>query len=215
MVQSFTGRNALRILILVLYAALVANCYLTFRPDSVFMGMFRPSPDPHSSALMTNVYAMAYMICGLALPLEQPSEYLAVPDCMVYVRQRRGAAHYLRYLALLVSYCCLFTLVQALIAFAVTPGPDAGKLIRTSVCSGWTLLCLLLIANLGYLLSNRALGYIAALAAYALLLSIGPMAKWFAQGHIWGTPAWVPVLFASTCILGAVNLMAFRRLQIL
>ena len=215
MIQAFTGRNVLRVLILALYAALVVNSYFSSRPDSVFMGMFKPSADPYSSALMTNVYAMSYILCGLALPLEQTSEYLAIPDSMVYVRQSRGTEHYLRYLALLVSYCVLFTLIQMLIAFAVTPDPDAGRLVVTSVCAGWTLLCLLLIANLGYLLSNRAFGYIAALGAYALLLSISPAAHWFAQGQLWGMPAWTPVLIIGTCIVVIANHIAFKRLQIL
>ncbi|MCI1831902.1 MAG: hypothetical protein LKI88_01505 [Bifidobacterium sp.] len=215
LMQSLHGRNGLRALILVIYAALTFNFYTSAAPTGIFMGMFRMSSDPGTPNLMANVYSLGYMICGMALPLERFSEYLSMPDSMVYVRRRRGGAQFARYLALNVVYCCVFTLAQTAVAFAVSPQIHWIQLLSTSVCAAWMLLCLLLIANCGYLLSVRGAGYAASVGAYALLLSIGSAAQWFASGW-WGpVPAWSLTLLVCTGILCLLNLMVFDRVQIL
>lgn len=191
------------------------RCWLSARRDSVFMGMFQLSGDAHTSDLMVNLYALAFMICGIALPLEQASEYLIMPDYVVYVRQHRGFAHFARYFAMITVYCLVFTGMQSLFALAVVPEVKVGSMLSTSACAGWTLLCLLLLVNLGYLLTNRAMGYVAAMASYALLLSIGPVARWFALGHVGMLPAWAPALLVSLLLITALNAMAFDRIQIL
>jgi hypothetical protein len=59
------------------------------------------------------------------------------------------------------------------------------------------------------------MGYVAAMASYALLLSIGPVARWFALGHVGMLPAWAPALLVSLLLITALNAMAFDRIQIL
>lgn len=213
--QEFSSRNGLRTLILTIYAILVANCYLSGRPDSIFMGMYRLADTPGESNLLINVYALSYMVCGMALPLEQFSRYLVVPDYPVYIRQGRGMAHFARYLAVLVSYCLVFTAVQVGVALVVVPDVDGMHMLSTAICAGFTLLCLLLMVNLGYLMGNRSIGYIGAVGSYALLLTLGPLARWFALGHIGLLPIWIPVILMLLLVLTGVNALAFTRLEII
>lgn len=206
--QQLGPRNGLRTLILLAFAVLVTNYYLSRKPSSIFMGMYRLSENPQESNLLTNMYALVFMITGMALPLEQLSEYLAIPNPLVYIRQDRGIRHFASYLALLALYCLVFTGIQVCIAFVVIPDLVPGQLLSTAICAGLTLFCMLLMVNCSYLLANRAAGYIVALVIYASLLSFWPAARWFSTAHAGPLPLWLPSLLALTVALIAANAVA-------
>lgn len=212
--QTYRTRNGVRLLIVLIIGIASVQFYTNVKPSSLFIGMYRISDDPSTPNLLVNVYAIAFIACGLALPLEQPSEYLCVPDYLVYIRQRRGIAHFLRYLLTVVMYSSLFTGMQTVIAWQIIPHLDIRVLLSSSVCAACMLLVFLLFLNLTYSLGNRSWGYFLVTMLYALLLSIQTLAYWFAHGTILFIPVWVPVLICMLVVLCIGNLHVFRHLEI-
>lgn len=213
-IQQLGPRNGLRTLILLAYAVLVTNYYLSTKPSTIFMGMYRLSANPQESNLLNNTHALVFMITGLALPLEQLSEYLAIPNSLVYIRQHRGIRHFISYLAMLAIYCLIFTGIQVCIAFMAIPDLIPGQLLSTAICAGQTLFCMLLMVNCSYLLANRAVGYIVAIVIYASLLSFWPAAWWFSMAYAGPLPLWLPSLFALMTALIVANALAFDHPRI-
>ncbi|MEE8685013.1 MAG: hypothetical protein SOI64_06850 [Bifidobacterium mongoliense] len=212
--QRYRARNGIRLLVVLILGMASVQFYTRMRPSSVFLGMYRLSDDPTTPNLLVNVYAIVFMACGLALPLEQFSEYLCVPEYLVYIRQRRGLVHLLRYLTIVVVYCCLFTGVQVAVAWCLVPDRDTGVLLSSAICSAGMLLVLILLCNAAYLMGRGSWGYMLSTVLYALVLSINPVAHWFAHGTIVGVPAWVPVLVCLCALLCVVNLHLFNHLEI-
>ena len=165
-------KKGLRMLVLVIYAIFASRFYYSVQDTSIFMGMFRIAPAMSHPDLALNMYPLLFMVGGIALALEQCSEYLMIPDYLVYVRSRRGWSHFCRYCALLLFYCVLFAGVQLIIAVMIVPGGQREYLLMTAICAALTLAVLMLIANVGYLLDCRVLGYVAAAALYIALLSL-------------------------------------------
>ncbi|OZG50250.1 hypothetical protein BOCO_0767 [Bombiscardovia coagulans] len=206
--------NGMRLLLLAVYAILVWQYYAKTMPSSIFVGAFRPAVDSFTPPLVENMYPILFVVCGVALPLEIFSEYLSIPDSLIYIRRRRGPAHFCRYLAILFVYSAVYTGIQVWIAFLVIPDCNAKTLLSTSLCAQFTLILLMLVSNFGYLLDNRAAGYISALVLYGLVLCLNPLLRWLIQDAVY-LPHWVPVYGVLALVLIAANAFAFSRLQII
>lgn len=213
--QMLHARNELRLLVAAIYAVMVWQYYQTGQDLTVFMGMFRPSNDPGVPPLAYNIFPLAFMAAGLALPMDQPLEYLASPDYLVYVRRPRTAAHFLRYLAITAAYCCAFTAIQLAVAIRVAPFADPVGLATSALCAGWTLLVLSLLVGAGYLAGNRAFGYFMAVVAYAAPVSVPAATAWLVGTGAGSVPNWVPALAVAGVAAAAFDLCRFRRLEII
>ncbi len=206
-------KKGLRMLVLVIYAIFASRFYYSVQDTSIFMGMFRIAPAMSHPDLTLNMYPLLFMVGGIALALEQCSEYLMIPDYLVYVRSRRGWSHFCRYCALLLCYCALFTGVQLIIAVMIVPGGQREYLLMTAICAALTLAVLMLIANVGYLLDCRVLGYVAAAALYIALLSLDGVRRWLISSWIGVIPCWAPVLTVLFLVLAMVNLIVFEHVE--
>lgn len=214
-VQSFCDRNGLRLLVASVYGVMVWRFYSTGQDLTVFMGMFRPSNDPSIPVLAYNMYSLAFMAGGLALPLDQPLEYLASPDCFVYIRRPRTIAHMCRYLAIVMVYCLVFTALQLAMAVTIVSFVDPWVLVGGALCACCTLLVMFLIVTGGYLSGNRAIGYLLAAAAYAALLSTPAVMRWFAFGMTGPVSNWVIGLAAVGGVVLVFDLCRFLCLEII
>ena len=137
-VQIVREGNGIRLMLALVYAVMMYRFYTSGQDYRVFMGMFRvPDFDLASSHLEGNMYAIGFMVFGVALLLEQPSTYLSVPETMVYVRRRRGLPRFLGYCAIVLAYCLAYTGVQLIVAFRVVYASRA-PLALGAVCAGWT-----------------------------------------------------------------------------
>ncbi len=81
-------KKGLRMLIFVIYAIFASRFYYSAQDTGIFMGMFRIAPAMSHPDLTLNMYPLLFMVGGIALALEQCSEYLMIPDYLVYVRSR-------------------------------------------------------------------------------------------------------------------------------
>lgn len=206
-------KKGLRMLILVIYAIFASRFYYSAQDTSIFMGMFRIAPAMSHPDLALNMYPLLFMVGGIALALEQCSEYLMIPDYLVYVRSHRGWSHFCRYCALLLFYCVLFTGVQLIIALMIVPGNRQEHLLTTAICASLTLAVLMLIINVGYLLNCRVMGYVAAAALYIALLSLDGARRWLISSWIGVIPCWAPVLTVLFLVLAMVNLIVFEHVE--
>lgn len=210
---SLKGRGLIRILIVLLYVVVFVRYFDSGYANGGFIGMFQ-LPDDFTASLEYNIYALMFMIFGVALTLEQPSEYLLVPDTFVYIRQRRGIAQFARYAALLIVYCLIFAGLQVGATALMTEHMHLGQWCVAAACSAWMLFNLLLICNIGYLAGNRALGYLAALLIYGALLSFKPAMQWMLGVGTTHIANWVLVSALCSIALAAVNLALFERTEI-
>lgn len=213
--QIFHARNELRVLVAVIYIVMVWQYYQTGQDVTVFMGMFRPSNDPAVPPLAYNIFPLAFMAGGLTLPMDQPLEYLASPEYLVYVRRPRTVAHFLQYLAITAVYCCIFTVIQLAVAIGVVTFADPVKLMTSAVCAGWTLLVLFLLVGAGYLAGNRALGYFIAVFVYAVLVSVPSLTSWLVEKTLGTVPNWAPAFAVVSVFVVTFDLHRFRRLEII
>ncbi|WP_137652748.1 hypothetical protein [Bifidobacterium moukalabense] len=213
-VQIVREGNGIRLMLALVYVVMMYRFYTSGQDYRVFMGMFRvPDFDLASSHLEGNMYAIGFMVFGVALLLEQPSTYLSVPETMVYVRRRRGLPRFLGYCAIVLAYCLAYTGVQLIVAFRVVYASRA-PLALGAVCAGWTLLVLVLTINLGYLGGNRAYGYLAASMMVLAPLSCTPVMRWLVKSSLL-VPNWGVVLGILTIVLVAANYVLFNRLEII
>ena len=83
----------------------------------------------------------------------------------------------------------------------------------TAICAALTLAVLMLIANVGYLLDCRVLGYVAAAALYIALLSLDGVRRWLISSWIGVIPCWAPVLTVLFLVLAMVNLIVFEHVE--
>lgn len=212
-VQVLREGNGLRLMIVTMYAVMTYRFYTSGQDCRIFIGMFRV-PDPYMpSGLESNLYAIEFMVVGVALMLERPSEYLSIPETMVYVRRPRGLPRFLGYCAMVAVYCLVYAGVQLAVALHVvyvSPKP----LVIGAVCAGWTLLVLVLAINLGYLGRNRPYGYLAAMVMYIVPLSYAPLMRWLLESPT-GVPNWSVALGVLTAGLIAANYALFERLEII
>ena len=212
-VQVLREGNGLRLMIVTMYAVMTYRFYTSGQDCRTFIGMFRV-PDPYMpSGLESNLYAIGFMVVGVALMLERPSEYLSIPETMVYVRRPRGLPRFLGYCAMVAVYCLVYAGVQLAVALHVvyvSPKP----LVIGAVCAGWTLLVLVLAINLGYLGRNRPYGYLAAMVMYIVPLSYAPLMRWLLESPT-GVPNWSVALGVLTAGLIAANYALFERLEII
>lgn len=212
--QLSAGRHGLRLLMVVIYAILAARFYYSGQDMSVFMGMFRVLPPGAHADIALNMYPLLFMAGGIAISLEQCSEYLLIPDFMVYVRRRRGVSHYCRYCLIVLVYSVLFTGVQLVVAEILAPAGCAGQIALTAVCAAWTLVVLMLVVNLGYMLGYRAIGYFVAAGLYLALLSLNGLERWLLSPWVFAVPHWVPALLLASVALFVANLVVFERVEI-
>lgn len=213
--QMLHTRNELRLIVVMIYIVMIWQYYQTGQDVTLFMGMFRPSNDPAVPPLAYNIFPLAFMAGGLALPMDQPLEYLASPDYLIYVRRPRTVAHFLRYLAIIVVYCCVLTAAQLAVAIGVVTFADPVKLMTSAVCAGWTLLVLFLLVGAGYLAGNRALGYFTAVFVYAVLVSVPSLTSWLVEKTLGTVPNWVPAFALVSVFMVTFDLYRFRCLEII
>lgn len=206
-------KKGLRMLIFVIYAIFASRFYYSAQDTGIFMGMFRIAPAMSHPDLTLNMYPLLFMVGGIALALEQCSEYLMIPDYLVYVRSRRGWSHFCRYCALLLCYCALFAGVQLIIAVMIVSRDRQECLLMTAICAALTLAVLMLIINIGYLLNCRVMGYATAAALYTALLSLDGVRRWLISSWIGILPCWVPVLTVLFLALAMVNLIVFEHVE--
>ncbi|KAB8287628.1 hypothetical protein DSM100688_1414 [Bifidobacterium ramosum] len=213
--QSLHRRNGLRAMLLVIYAVVVYRFLISGMDPGVFIGMFRSSDSPFTPGLAYNMYALAYALFGMAIPLEQFSEWLAVPECMVYVRRGRGPGRFLAYLLMITVYCVVYTLIQAVAQRIMFPDEDPVAFAGSAVCAACVLLAAMLTANLGYLSGSRIAGYFVVVVLLGLLMSFSEPQQWLLAVGPLHVPNWMPAAILTILICAAANLIAFNRMQIL
>ena len=205
--------NGLRLMLVLMYAVMTYRFYTSGQDCRIFIGMFRAPESYMPSGLESNLYAIGFMVVGVALMLERPSEYLSIPETMVYVRRPRGLPRFLGYCAIVGAYCLVYAGVQ--LAVALHGGyASPQQLMIGAVCAGWTLLVLALIINLGYLGRNRPYGYLAAMVLYIVPLSYMPLMRWLLESPL-GVPNWSVTLGVLTAALIVANYALFERLEII
>lgn len=215
LLQSLCRRNGLRMILLIVYVVVVYRFLISGMNPGVFIGMFRSSDSPFTPGLAYNMYALAYALFGMAFPLEQFSEWLSVPECMVYVRRGRGPGRFLAYLLMITTYCTVYTLIQAVVQRMMFPNTNPVAFAGSAVCATCMLLAAMLIANLGYLSDSRSAGYFIVTALLGLLMSSSGVQRWLLADELAYVPNWIPVAVLTILICTAVNLIAFGRMQIL
>ncbi|KFI45732.1 hypothetical protein GA0061078_1391 [Bifidobacterium bohemicum] len=213
LLQSLRDKAGLHVLVALVYALVFTQlvhsdfiAYGAFDPH-VFFGMFRVSDDPNIANLPFNVSSVMFMAFGLALPLGRFSRYLMAAEPMVYVRKRRGVAHFLLYLASAVAYCVMFTVVQLVATFALRGDTSLRSQLPGAVCAAGVLLLLMLIVGAGHLLGSAVMGYLAAALVYAAVLSFGKFDGWLIASGACSVPHWAPVLLL--CVVGLAVLDTF------
>ena len=209
-IPHLTGRLGPRLLLIAIYATVCYQFFWNVPHSGVFIGTVRPLNPGETFDLAACLYPIAYMLFGLALPLEQPSQYLCVPDYLVYVRKPRGLTHYLRYLAVILAYAAVYTLPQGLITAWLLPEADRGTLARTTIEAAMILLALTLITNLAYLADARGIGYGAAGLVYLLAIALPPVRQQLGY-------ATIGAFAATACVIGALalaNWVAFEHVPI-
>lgn len=215
LLQSLHRRNGLRVMLFVVYVVVVYRFLISGMDPSVFIGMFRSSDSPFTPGLAYNMYALTYVLFGVAIPLEQFSEWLSVPECMVYVRRGRGPGRFLAYLLMITAYCVIYTLIQAAVQQFVFPDENPVAFAGSAVCATCVLLIAMLIANFGYLTGSRIAGYFVVAALLGLLMSFSGLQRWLLASGLAHAPNWIPVAALMIPICAAANLIAFDRMQIL
>lgn len=213
MAQLLREGNGTRALLVLIYGVMTYRFYTSGSDCRIFIGMFRIPDAVGSFGLTDNMYAFGFLLFGVLLPLEQPSKYLSIPETMVYVRRRRGLPRFIAYCGMVMAFCLVCTGVQLLVAAWIVRA-SYGSLTTGAICAGWTLMVLLLAANLGYLGGNRAYGYLAALLMVIVPLSYAPAMRWLVEAPLF-LPNWSLLLAASTVVLTAANYALFERLEII
>ena len=94
-VQILREGNGLRLMLVLMYVVMTYRFYTSAQDCRIFIGMFRAPESYMPSGLESNLYAIGFMVVGVALMLERPSEYLSIPETMVYVRRPRGLPRFL------------------------------------------------------------------------------------------------------------------------
>ena len=213
--QTLRGGTGTRLVLVSIYAVLTYRFYMSGQDRGIFIGMFRMPDAASGSSLMSNLYAICFMVFGVVLPLEQPSKYLSIPETMVYVRRRRGWSRFVSYCMVLSAYCLAYAGLQLAVALAIVKEHSA-SLTAGAVCAGWTVMALLLTVNLGYLGGNRAFGYLAAMVSYLVPLSYVPLMRSLVGASVsFGQPRWIAVLLVMTIALVVANYALFKRLEII
>lgn len=220
--QQLRSRNTLRLFIIAIFALILVQYYMSqtqffMRQDptsKIFMGTFRVPDDKTALGILVNLYPFVFALVGMAIPLEQFSEFLCIPNYFVYIRQQRGYKHFCKYLCIVLFYCILFTGIQFGIATVIIPQADIAKLISGSIFACWTLFNSFLIANAAYLVDQRAIGYFTIVLLDGLLVSFTPALLWLQESGIGNIPNWVPVFAVFTVILILLNSLSFRYLEI-
>lgn len=211
-----THRIILRCLLIVPYAAVVFE-YLIHEPsESVFLGCFRNPEDVSGWALATNRTPLAFLVFGLMIVLEWPCTYLLPDDAMVSIRRRDVLGRLLRYGMCLAAYCLVFTGIPlALTVLVVGRSNVAGPLMSTAVCAAWQLCIAIAIRDIGALLGNRAIGYLAALAFCLVMESARPVESWLMADSHCLIPHWVFAYAVISVGLAVSFVPTCKRLEII
>lgn len=181
-----------------------------------FIGMPRSTVFAGESPLSLNMPALSYMIFGVALALEQPSNYLCHPNWMVAIRNRRNTRRFLGYLLLVMTYSALFTIPHLVVSLSVIAKTDIATMMPGVWYAWWSLSVTLTIANIGYMIGNRAVGYLLAVLPHLAITGVSGLWALLAEyvPHT-AIPVWVPVLALLTCVSIAMNAFIFHHRDII
>ena len=181
-----------------------------------FIGMPRSTVFAGESPIALNMPALSFMIFGVALAFEQPSDYLCHPNWMVAIRNRRSIRRFLEYLLLVLAYAAVFTIPHLAFSLLVITKADAASIIPGAWYAWWSLSVTLTIANIGYMTGNRAMGYLLAILPHLAIAGISGLWALLAEyvPHT-AIPVWVPVLALFTCVSIAVNVFIFYHRDII
>ncbi|PKV05023.1 hypothetical protein CQR50_0277 [Bifidobacterium pseudolongum subsp. globosum] len=204
----YNARAGMRLLLLMLLAIMQYLFFSQPYNHDIFIGMAHPSDDPTMPALLTNMMPVAFMSLGIALTLEQPADYLASPDYLVYVRRPRTVGHFFAYLLTIIIYSILYCAIQLIVAIAVVP-TSIQTLTLGALQSALILTLLLLVIQIGCLAGNRIGGYLAAATLFATPVTIPPVVAWVSQ-PLHGLPVCALLVTAAT----GITLLLFSRWEI-
>lgn len=217
--QILRGQAGIRVMILLLMAVVVKDALDSGTGLAVNVAMFRPTA-AGAESLVANLHALAAMTLAIAFTLGQPGSYLLDDDWMVYIRRRRGIDHFLRYLLLTGAYSMLAVgligLAQGCAVASRLPVGGAGRLASTSLCAALTLWTLLLVIDLGHLLGNQTIGYLAATLAYVAVLLAHPLQEALLDATVAAPlPNWAITLPSALGLLAVADGALFLRAEIL
>lgn len=181
-----------------------------------FIGMPRSTVFAGESPIALNMPALSFMIFGVALALEQPSDYLCHPNWMVAIRNRRSACRFLGYLLLVMTYSAVFTIPHLAVSMSVITRADTATMIPGVWYAWWSLSVTLTISNIGYMIGNRATGYLLAILPHLAITGISGLWPLLARciPHT-AIPIWVPALALLTCTSITVNAFIFNHRDII
>ena len=209
--QTLRGGTGTRLVLVSIYAVLTYRFYMSGQDRGIFIGMFRMPDAASGSSLMSNLYAICFMVFGAAAGATvEVSEHsrdngvCAPSSRMVEVRELLHG-----------SVCVLSGICRAAI------GSGLGHSERTQcIAYGWCGVCGMdgdgVAVDRQSWLSRREPCILAAMVSYLVPLSYVPLMRWLVGASVsFGQPRWIAVLLVMTIALVVANYALFKRLEII
>lgn len=205
-----------RSMILILYVFFLTVYFVRNPQPDQFIGAFVSKPDNYSSSLLANLPALAFVVCGLALTMEQPSSMLLQPDSMAYVRQPHGSRQIASFTAIIIVYCLLFTGLTLLASYLFCKPKSLKDMLLGAAYAAMSLLLSLVLVNLGCLIGKRYLGYFAVILLQGTCMSSPSMQSFLmgASGFLL-LPNWLTLAVLLTVIALAATIGIFNHLELI
>jgi hypothetical protein len=208
-------RLALRVALGSIYICILLAYVLGVPDADRFPGMMPRADATPYTALPFDMTSFAFLLFGVLLSLEQPSDYLLADNWMVYIRRRRGLGRFMRYLAVVLAYALAFSFPQLAITWWAVRGSFNGHVLEGFVCSTGMVIVLLLVANIARMLDGRAVGYLICLVVAYGYSGVGDVQHAFV-GHTLGVvPNWSIIIVVSVVGLTGVNVTIFNHKELL
>ncbi|BDR54674.1 hypothetical protein KIMH_07850 [Bombiscardovia apis] len=204
-----------RLGLLVIYLVVFFS-YLSRSPDTAtFIGMFPKSVSETDLLSTFDFTVFSFLEFGLLLSLGQPQSYLLEDNWLVYIRRRRGAERYIRYIGLVLLYALLYSVPQLFIMWGLMPQTRSLGSLADFVCGLWMLIVLLLVADAIASAGNRIVGFLVSTVlayAYSGLSDVQHLLLGHSLAHL---PNWIPILAISTVLILIINYQFYKRSEIL
>ncbi|MEE8684649.1 MAG: hypothetical protein SOI64_00175 [Bifidobacterium mongoliense] len=190
--------------------------YVLGVPDADrFPGMMPRADATPYTALPFDMTSFAFLMFGVLLSLEQPSDYLLADNWKVYVRRRRGVSRYMRYLAVVFAYALAFSFPQLVIIWLAVRGSFNTYVLAGFACSTGMLIVLLLVVNIARMLGSRAVGYLMCLLVAYGYSGIGDIQHVFAAHTLGTVPNWSIIIVVAVVGMATVNIAIYNHKELL
>lgn len=185
---------------------------------NVFVGMIRRPLFDNQPTFPVNIVPFSYIIAGIALTLEQPSRFLLKQNSVEYVRQRRGVAHYMRYLGTIIAYGVAVSSLQVFLSLTISDVTDVCGLIVGAYAATWTLIVYLLLMNVTIMINQRYIGYALVFFAHSVVCGASAVQHYLLSNiSILGAafPVWSIVLAILSVGLILINYAVLQNIDIM